>query len=57
MHLMGGAAPSASLTDVQYGKHNAGNANHVSVEYLSTYKVLGYHMSTKLFEARTEGSG
>jgi hypothetical protein len=54
---MGGAAPSASLTGVQYGKHNAGNANHVSVEYLSTYKVLGYHMSTKLFEARTEGSG
>ena len=42
---------------LQYKGHNAGNANHVSVEYLSTYKVLGYHMSTKLFEARMEGSG
>ena len=35
---------------LQYKGHNAGNANHVSVEYLSTYKVLGYHMSSKLFE-------
>ena len=40
---------------LQYKGHNAGNANHVSVEYLSTYKVLDYHMSTKLFEARMEG--
>ena len=30
---------------LQYKGHNAGNANHVSVEYLSTYKVLGYHIT------------